>query len=55
MDDTPSSRARGVSLLEKAALAGDRASMVELARCYELGTYLPDEEGDKDWSKAVHW
>ena len=55
LEDSPDHRRRGISLLEQAALAGDRCSMVDLARCYELGTYLPAGDEDRDWNKAVHW
>ncbi|XP_043209995.1 eukaryotic elongation factor 2 kinase-like isoform X2 [Amphibalanus amphitrite] len=55
LEDSAETRRRGISLLERAAQAGDRAAMVDLARSYELGTYLPAGEKDIDWNKAVHW
>ena len=55
MEDTPEHRSRGVSLLARAAAAGDRTSMVDIARCYDLGTYLPNGEEDRDWKQAVDW
>lgn len=55
MDATPVNRARGVSLLTRASEAGDRASMVDVAHCYDLGTYLPEGEADRDWSRALNW
>ncbi|XP_043210396.1 eukaryotic elongation factor 2 kinase-like isoform X1 [Amphibalanus amphitrite] len=55
LEDSAETRRRGISLLERAAQAGDRAAMVDLARSYELGTYLPAGEKDIDWNRAVHW
>lgn len=45
---------KGFSLLLQAAEAGDRPSMILVARAFDTGLKLPSDRA-MDWTHAVHW
>jgi len=44
----------GVEYMEMAAEAGDRASMIQLARAYDSGLNLGTNR-ERSWTEALHW
>uniref|UniRef100_A0A8C7E452 Eukaryotic elongation factor 2 kinase n=1 Tax=Naja naja TaxID=35670 RepID=A0A8C7E452_NAJNA len=54
LQDTKQNRTKGFEYLCRAAEAGDRPSMILVARAYDTGVNLaPDRE--QDWKEALHW
>uniref|UniRef100_A0A4W4FYG9 Eukaryotic elongation factor 2 kinase n=1 Tax=Electrophorus electricus TaxID=8005 RepID=A0A4W4FYG9_ELEEL len=47
-------RRKGFHLLLQAAEAGDRPSMILVARAFDTGVNLPPDR-TQDWEEAVHW
>ena len=54
-DDEEDAKIIGLDYMERAANAGDRASMVYLAHAYDPGQNLIDPENDRSISKALYW
>ncbi|XP_072523015.1 eukaryotic elongation factor 2 kinase isoform X2 [Salminus brasiliensis] len=54
MKDSEENRKKGFCLLLQAADAGDRPSMMLVARAFDTGTNLPPDR-TQDWVEAVHW
>uniref|UniRef100_A0A4W3HGB2 Eukaryotic elongation factor 2 kinase n=1 Tax=Callorhinchus milii TaxID=7868 RepID=A0A4W3HGB2_CALMI len=53
-EDTENNRKKGFDSLVIAAEAGDRPSMILVARAFDTGLYLgPDRT--QDWKEALHW
>ncbi|XP_064414733.1 eukaryotic elongation factor 2 kinase isoform X3 [Latimeria chalumnae] len=53
-EDTKENKIKGFNYLLKGADAGDRPSMILVARAYDTGNNLgPDRK--QDWVEAVHW
>ncbi|XP_039216485.1 eukaryotic elongation factor 2 kinase isoform X3 [Crotalus tigris] len=54
LQDTKQNRTKGFDYLCRAAEAGDRPSMILVARAYDMGMNLaPDRE--QDWKEALFW
>ncbi|XP_052618010.1 eukaryotic elongation factor 2 kinase isoform X1 [Peromyscus californicus insignis] len=54
LKETEENKAKGFDYLLKAAEAGDRQSMILVARAFDTGLNLsPDRH--QDWSEALHW
>ena len=54
-DDEEDAILTGLDYMERAANAGDRASMVFLANAYDTGQNLVDPINDRSISKALYW
>uniref|UniRef100_A0AAY4BJ79 Eukaryotic elongation factor 2 kinase n=1 Tax=Denticeps clupeoides TaxID=299321 RepID=A0AAY4BJ79_9TELE len=54
LQDGEESRRKGFSYLLQAAEAGDRATMILVARAFDTGTNLPTNR-TQDWKEAVYW
>ncbi|XP_062999434.1 eukaryotic elongation factor 2 kinase isoform X2 [Elgaria multicarinata webbii] len=54
LQDMEENRVKGFDYLRRAAEAGDRPSMILVARAYDTGISLaPDRH--RDWKEALHW
>uniref|UniRef100_A0ACB8FM69 Eukaryotic elongation factor 2 kinase n=1 Tax=Sphaerodactylus townsendi TaxID=933632 RepID=A0ACB8FM69_9SAUR len=54
LEDSSENRTKGFDYLLRAAEAGDRPSMILVARAYDTGVNLaPDRQ--QDWKRALHW
>uniref|UniRef100_A0A8C6UKZ8 Eukaryotic elongation factor 2 kinase n=1 Tax=Neogobius melanostomus TaxID=47308 RepID=A0A8C6UKZ8_9GOBI len=54
MEDSAGNRAKGFRYLLQAAEAGDRSSMITVARAFDTGFNLPVDK-KQNWEEAVHW
>lgn len=54
VQDTEENRAKGFNYLLMAAEAGDRPSMIQIARAYDTGIYLAGDR-EQDWQEALYW
>ncbi|XP_062381874.1 eukaryotic elongation factor 2 kinase isoform X5 [Sardina pilchardus] len=54
LEDSEENRKKGFSYLLLAAEAGDRPSMILVARAFDNGLNLPSGR-EQDWAEAVHW
>ncbi|NXP40983.1 EF2K kinase, partial [Leiothrix lutea] len=54
LEDTKENRNRGFNYLLRAAEAGDRPSMILVARAYDTGVNLGADRA-QDWKEALHW
>ncbi|XP_076856168.1 eukaryotic elongation factor 2 kinase isoform X2 [Brachyhypopomus gauderio] len=54
LEDKEENRCKGFHLLLQAAEAGDRPSMILVARAFDTGVNLPPDR-TQDWEEAVHW
>ncbi|XP_046710103.1 eukaryotic elongation factor 2 kinase isoform X5 [Silurus meridionalis] len=54
LQDNEENRKKGFQLLLQAAEAGDRPSMILVARAFDTGVNLPPNR-TQDWEEAVHW
>ncbi|XP_061456344.1 eukaryotic elongation factor 2 kinase isoform X2 [Rhineura floridana] len=54
LEDTKENRTKGFGYLRRAAEAGDRPSMIFVARAYDTGINLAPDR-DRDWKEALHW
>ncbi|XP_053367391.1 eukaryotic elongation factor 2 kinase isoform X5 [Clarias gariepinus] len=54
LQDNEENRKKGFHLLVQAAEAGDRPSMILVARAFDTGVNLPPNR-TQDWEEAVHW
>uniref|UniRef100_A0A8B9NTE4 Eukaryotic elongation factor 2 kinase n=1 Tax=Apteryx owenii TaxID=8824 RepID=A0A8B9NTE4_APTOW len=54
LEDTKENRRKGFDYLLRAAEAGDRPSMILVARAYDTGVNLGSDRV-QDWKEALHW
>uniref|UniRef100_A0A8C8RAC0 Eukaryotic elongation factor 2 kinase n=1 Tax=Pelusios castaneus TaxID=367368 RepID=A0A8C8RAC0_9SAUR len=54
LEDTKENRVKGFDYLLRAAEAGDRPSMILVARAYDTGVNLGSDR-TQDWKEALHW
>ncbi|KAM8798492.1 eukaryotic elongation factor 2 kinase [Eudromia elegans] len=54
LEDTEENRRKGFDYLLRAAEAGDRPSMILVARAYDTGVNLASDRV-QDWKEALHW
>uniref|UniRef100_A0A2D4LRH6 Eukaryotic elongation factor 2 kinase n=2 Tax=Micrurus spixii TaxID=129469 RepID=A0A2D4LRH6_9SAUR len=54
LQDTKQNRTKGFEYLCRAAEAGDRPSMILVARAYDTGVNLASDR-EQDWKEALHW
>ncbi|XP_072275037.1 eukaryotic elongation factor 2 kinase isoform X2 [Pyxicephalus adspersus] len=54
VQDTEENRIKGFNYLLMAAEAGDRPSMIHIARAYDTGINLPADRA-QDWNEALYW
>ena len=54
-DDEEDAKIIGLDYMERAANAGDRASMLFLAHAYDTGQNLVDSKNDRSVSKVLYW
>ncbi|KFU93866.1 Eukaryotic elongation factor 2 kinase [Chaetura pelagica] len=54
LEDTKENRNKGFDYLLRAAEAGDRPSMILVARAYDTGVNLGSDR-EQDWKEALHW
>ncbi|XP_045924604.1 eukaryotic elongation factor 2 kinase isoform X1 [Micropterus dolomieu] len=54
LEDNAGNRMRGFKYLLLAAEAGDRSSMIIVARAFDTGINLPVDR-NQDWEEAIHW
>ncbi|XP_016890210.1 eukaryotic elongation factor 2 kinase isoform X1 [Cynoglossus semilaevis] len=54
LEDNAGNRMKGFKFLLQAAEAGDRSSMIIVARAYDTGDNLSADR-KQDWQEAVHW
>ncbi|XP_029384309.1 eukaryotic elongation factor 2 kinase isoform X2 [Echeneis naucrates] len=54
LEDNAGNRMKGFKYLLLAAEAGDRSSMIIVARAFDSGINLPADR-KQDWEEAVHW
>uniref|UniRef100_A0A3P8RHY1 Eukaryotic elongation factor 2 kinase n=1 Tax=Astatotilapia calliptera TaxID=8154 RepID=A0A3P8RHY1_ASTCA len=54
LEDNAGNRMRGFKYLLQAAEAGDRSSMIIVARAFDTGVGLSADR-KQDWAEAVHW
>lgn len=54
LKDTKENKTKGFDYLLKAAEAGDRQSMILVARAFDTGQNLSPERS-RDWQEALHW
>ncbi|NXD09171.1 EF2K kinase, partial [Nothocercus nigrocapillus] len=54
LEDTKENRRKGFDYLLRAAEAGDRPSMILVARAYDTGVNLASDRV-RDWKEALHW
>lgn len=54
VDDVEKNRIKGFNYLLMAAEAGDRPSMILVARAYDTGINL-GQDRSQDWEEALHW
>ncbi|XP_066520488.1 eukaryotic elongation factor 2 kinase isoform X3 [Hoplias malabaricus] len=54
LEDSEENKKKGFQLLIQAAEAGDRPSMMLVARAFDTGCSLPPDR-TQDWEEAVHW
>uniref|UniRef100_A0A674H934 Eukaryotic elongation factor 2 kinase n=1 Tax=Taeniopygia guttata TaxID=59729 RepID=A0A674H934_TAEGU len=54
LEDTKENRNKGFNYLLRAAEAGDRPSMILVARAYDTGVNLGADRA-QDWKEALHW
>ncbi|KAI1895970.1 hypothetical protein AGOR_G00089990 [Albula goreensis] len=54
VEDTENNRKRGFQYLLQAATAGDRPSMILVARAFDTGLNLSSDR-TQNWQEAVHW
>ncbi|XP_036936604.1 eukaryotic elongation factor 2 kinase isoform X2 [Acanthopagrus latus] len=54
LEDNAGNRMKGFKLLLQAAEAGDRFSMIMVARAFDSGVDLPADR-KQNWEEAIHW
>ncbi|KAG7227718.1 hypothetical protein INR49_029481 [Caranx melampygus] len=54
LEDNAGNRMKGFKYLLQAAEAGDRSSMIVVARAFDTGVNLPVDR-KVDWEEAIHW
>ncbi|XP_018423660.1 PREDICTED: eukaryotic elongation factor 2 kinase isoform X3 [Nanorana parkeri] len=54
VQDTEENRTKGFNYLLMASEAGDRPSMMQIARAYDTGLNLA-EDREQDWQEALYW
>ncbi|XP_070846735.1 eukaryotic elongation factor 2 kinase isoform X1 [Chaetodon trifascialis] len=54
LEDNAGNRMKGFKYLLQAADAGDRSSMITVARAFDTGTDLSADR-KQDWKEAIHW
>uniref|UniRef100_A0A671X3R2 Eukaryotic elongation factor 2 kinase n=1 Tax=Sparus aurata TaxID=8175 RepID=A0A671X3R2_SPAAU len=54
LEDNAGNRMKGFKLLLQAAEAGDRSSMITVARAFDSGVDLPADRS-QNWVEAIHW
>ncbi|GAA6214465.1 eukaryotic elongation factor 2 kinase [Lates japonicus] len=54
LEDNAGNRMRGFKYLLQAAEAGDRSSMIIVARAFDTGVNLSADR-KQDWTEAIHW
>ncbi|XP_054848523.1 eukaryotic elongation factor 2 kinase isoform X2 [Eublepharis macularius] len=54
LEDNQENRSKGFDYLRRAAEAGDRPSMILVARAYDTGMNLAPDR-DRDWKEALYW
>ncbi|KAL2078200.1 hypothetical protein ACEWY4_025885 [Coilia grayii] len=54
LEDSEENREKGFDYLLQAAEAGDRPSMILVARAFDKGHNLPSDR-KQDWQEAIHW
>ncbi|XP_063076680.1 eukaryotic elongation factor 2 kinase [Engraulis encrasicolus] len=54
LEDSEENREKGFEYLLDAAEAGDRPSMILVARAFDKGHNLPSDR-KQDWQEAIHW
>ncbi|XP_028287499.1 eukaryotic elongation factor 2 kinase isoform X2 [Parambassis ranga] len=54
LEDNAGNRKKGFKYLLQAAEAGDRSSMIIVARAFDTGINLPADR-KQDWEEAIHW
>uniref|UniRef100_A0A671X3P9 Eukaryotic elongation factor 2 kinase n=1 Tax=Sparus aurata TaxID=8175 RepID=A0A671X3P9_SPAAU len=54
LEDNAGNRMKGFKLLLQAAEAGDRSSMITVARAFDSGVDLPADR-KQNWVEAIHW
>ncbi|XP_040924591.1 eukaryotic elongation factor 2 kinase isoform X5 [Betta splendens] len=54
LEDNAGNRMKGFKYLLQAAEAGDRSSMITVARAFDTGINLPAGR-KQDWEEAIHW
>uniref|UniRef100_A0A8C2TXR4 Eukaryotic elongation factor 2 kinase n=1 Tax=Coturnix japonica TaxID=93934 RepID=A0A8C2TXR4_COTJA len=55
LEDTKENRKKGFDYLLRAAEAGDRPSMILVARAYDTGVNLGSDRYSQDWKEALYW
>uniref|UniRef100_A0A7N6FAY7 Eukaryotic elongation factor 2 kinase n=1 Tax=Anabas testudineus TaxID=64144 RepID=A0A7N6FAY7_ANATE len=55
LEDNAGNRMKGFKYLLQAAEAGDRSSMITVARALDTGINLPAARLARDWEEAIHW
>uniref|UniRef100_A0AAQ5YCH7 Eukaryotic elongation factor 2 kinase n=1 Tax=Amphiprion ocellaris TaxID=80972 RepID=A0AAQ5YCH7_AMPOC len=55
LEDNAGNRMKGFKYLLQAAEAGDRSSMIIMARAFDTGINLSADRSVKDWEEAIHW
>uniref|UniRef100_A0A8C4VBS8 Eukaryotic elongation factor 2 kinase n=1 Tax=Falco tinnunculus TaxID=100819 RepID=A0A8C4VBS8_FALTI len=55
LEDTKENRNKGFDYLMRAAEAGDRPSMILVARAYDTGINLGSDRYLQDWKEALYW
>ncbi|XP_028561392.2 eukaryotic elongation factor 2 kinase isoform X1 [Podarcis muralis] len=54
LEDIKENRSKGFDYLRRASEAGDRPSMILVARAFDTGMSLPPDRC-RDWKEAIHW
>ncbi|XP_074519843.1 eukaryotic elongation factor 2 kinase isoform X2 [Halichoeres trimaculatus] len=54
LEDNAGNRMKGFKYLLLAAEAGDRSSMITVARAFDTGVNIPADR-KQDWKEAIHW
>nr|XP_043870152.1 eukaryotic elongation factor 2 kinase isoform X2 [Solea senegalensis] len=54
LEDNSGNRMKGFKYLLQAAEAGDRSSMIIVARAFDTGVNLPPDR-KQNWEEAIHW
>uniref|UniRef100_A0A8C9XIF5 Eukaryotic elongation factor 2 kinase n=1 Tax=Sander lucioperca TaxID=283035 RepID=A0A8C9XIF5_SANLU len=55
LEDNAGNKMKGFKYLLQAAEAGDRSSMIVVARAFDTGFNLSADRSVKDWNEAIHW